>query len=249
MATLSKNTQTNMQANTPDTAMEPKHLARVAGACLLGSIALGVITAMVIAPGIDVNLTADIEGTAVSMQDAELRLRAKAYAGLFNFGLESMFLASLFLLLRDRSHLLAMTSLLIGFAGSALVLSGSVYGMNAAEIASNEAFVSLANDSQRIVFTALQATADYTSFHLSLVLSSAAKAGFFWLLLTSALLPKPIAAWGVFASVFVVVTLVLRDFIPIFGHDSVTIAFMASNLIALLALGAYLCFRGVRETP
>ena len=121
---------------------------------------------------------------------------------------------------------------------------GAVYAMNAALIADNSAFDIIGGGTQRLMLTSLQVTSDYTSFHLSLVLSSAANAGIFFLFLRSGLIPKLISAWGVFASLFVVVALVGRDFIPLLGHGGVTAAFMVSNLIALIALGLYLGIRG-----
>ena len=95
----------------------------------------------------------------------------------------------------------------------------------------------------------LQATSDYTSFHLGLVLSSFAMAGFFFLFLKSALIPRLIAGWGLFASLFVGVTIVARDFIPILGQEAVTAAFMISNLVGIIATSIYLSIYGVRTDP
>ncbi len=120
--------------------------------------------------------------------------------------------------------------------------------MNAAEIASDPAYGTLVNEAQRLMLTGLQATYSYTSFHLGLILSSMAMAGFFTLFIKSNLIPKIIAGWGLFASLFVAVTIVLRDFIPILGNNAVTTAFMVSNLIALVSTGLYLAIRGVRTS-
>jgi hypothetical protein len=123
---------------------------------------------------------------------------------------------------------------------------GIVTAMNVAHLAGVDAYQSLATGEERLLLAGLQATTDYTSFHLSLILSSAANVGFFILFLRSGGLPKIIAGWGVFASLFVVAVLVLRDFIPVLGGDVVTAAFMISNLTALIALGVYLTIKGVR---
>ena len=100
-----------------------------------------------------------------------------------------------------------------------------------------------------MMLTGLQATFDYTSFHLSLVLASAANAAFFWLFWRSEMIPRLISGWGVFASLFVASAIVIRDFIPIVGHFGVTASFMLSNLIALVATGLYLLIKGVRAGP
>ena len=128
-----------------------------------------------------------------------------------------------------------------------LSVLGAVFLMNSAEIASRPAYTVLADGADRLLINALQATSNYTSFHLSIVLSSAALAGFFWLFLKSGQIPKLIAAWGLFASLFVASTVVLRDFIPALGHNAVTAAFMLSNLIALLSTSIYLAAKGVRS--
>ena len=49
-----------------------------------------------------------------------------------------------------------------------------------------------------------------------------------------------------FASLFVAIAIVLRDFVPVVGHSGVTAAFMVSNLIALLSTSIYLAVWGVR---
>ena len=79
------------------------------------------------------------------------------------------------------------------------------------------------------------------------MVAPAGKAGFFYLFVKSRLIPTVIAAWGVFASLFVVIVIVARDFLPALGHGGVTLAFMVSNLVALLATGLYLAIRGVRR--
>ncbi len=226
---------------------DPKTLGRVAGLSLIVIIITGVAASFTIAKGIDINLSADVIGTAEAMMDAEMRLRAKAYFGLLTFGLNALFIASLFLLLRRYGLLLSIWSLVLGLTGSTLALLGSVFAMNAAHITGLAAYETLGTDAQRLMLTGLQATSDYTSFHLGLIISSAANAGFFWLLLRSKHIPKLIAGWGVFASLFVVSVMLLRDFIPALGHGGVTAAFMLANLVALVSTGLYLSMRGVRQ--
>jgi hypothetical protein len=220
-------------------------LGRYVGWSLIGSIVIGIIAAMTISSGIDINLSADIVKTSENMLGAESRLRGKAYLALFLFMLQIFISVGLFLLLRRSGLILATWSFLIGVSAAVLGLLSAVYAMNAALIADNSAFEIIGGGAQRMMLTSLQATSDYTSFHLSLVLSSAANAGIFYLFFKSTLIPKLISAWGVFASLFVVVALVGRDFIPLLGHGTITAAFMLSNLIALIALGLYLGIRGV----
>ena len=223
----------------------PQKLARITGGALLASIIFGILGAVLIAQGIDVNMTADITGTAENMLGAETRLRAKAYLGLFAFALEALISVGFFLLLRKFGPLLAGWSLCVNLSAATLMLLGAVFAMNAAHIGGNEAFASLTDQSGRLTLSALQATSDYTSFHLALVLGTAGNAGVFILFLKSGLIPKFIAGWGVFASLFVVVTIVARDFIPVLGHGTITAAFMVSNLVALIAVGLYLVIKGV----
>jgi len=220
--------------------------AKLTGAALLATIIIGIIGAMTVNAGIDINLSADVEATARAMLEAETRLRAKAYIGLLLIGLNLIFLFGLYRLLNKSGPLLALWGVGAGLISTAFSVFGIVATMNAAQLAGSDAYQSLATADQRLLLSGLQATTDYTSFHLSLILSSAANAGFFILFLQSGGLPKIIAGWGLFASLFVVTALVLRDFIPLIGHGGVTAAFMVSNLIALIAMGVYLTLRGVR---
>jgi hypothetical protein len=181
------------------------------------------------------------------MLDAESRLRAKAYIAALLFALGTVVSIGMFLLLQGSGRLLAAWSLSLAIGGSLISLLGAVFMMNAAEIAGDPAYSVMTTDAQRLMLTGLQATSDYTSFHLSLVITTLANAGFFYLFIRSRLLPVIIAGWGLFASLFVVVTIVARDFIPVLGHSALTISFMLSNLIALLATGFYLGIKGVRQ--
>jgi hypothetical protein len=75
--------------------------ARLTGFALLATIVIGIVSAMTISAGIDINLSADVESTASAMLDAEMRLRAKAYVGLLLIGLNLLFLFGLYRLLHE----------------------------------------------------------------------------------------------------------------------------------------------------
>ena len=221
-------------------------VANTTGWMLLGSIFLGILTSVFFAKGIDINLSADVVATAENMLGAETRLHAKAYMGLFLFSMSVAVSVGFFLLLKNHGRLLAQSSLYISIGGAILGLLGTVFAMNAAQIAGNPAYQALADVDQRHLLTGIQATSDYTSFHLGLILSTMANAGFFYMFFRSGLLPKIISGWGMFASLFVVIAIIARDFIPALGHDMISMAFMLSNLIALLSTGLYLGIKGVR---
>ena len=235
-----------MQITNSRTQAQAQSLARLVGILWLVSIAVGVLGALTVAQGIDINLSADVVATAKTMLQEETALRAKSYLALLTLSLEIGISIGLFLLLRASGPLLAGWSLATSLSAAMLVLMGAVFNLNAAELAGDIAYTELANDQQRLLLTGLQATSDYTSFHLGLILSSISKAGFAWLFWRSGLIPKLIAGWGIFAFSFVATAIVARDFIPIIGHGAVTAAFMVSNLIALVAIGLYLAIRGVR---
>ncbi|MEE9330558.1 MAG: DUF4386 domain-containing protein [Parvularculaceae bacterium] len=226
--------------------LDMQRVARRVGWTLLLSILVGILTAMFITQGININLSADVVTTAENMLEAELRLKAKAYIGAFVFSLEALISVGLYLLLRKFGLLVASWSLFVSLGSSLLFLLGAIFAMNAAQIAHNVAYTQFTDEAGRRLLTSLQVTSDYTSFHLGIILSAASMAGFFYLFLKSGLIPKIISGWGLFASLFVVVTIVGRDFFPALGHTGLTTAFMVSNLIALVSTGLYLGIRGVR---
>ncbi len=223
-------------------------LARRVGLAWLATMLIGILATVLFGKGIDINLSADVEAVATAMLGAETRLRALAYAALLVFALDLLVSVGLFLLLRSAGPLLAAWSLAGRITAGLLSVLSAVFLMNSAEIASRPAYTVLADNADRLLLNGLQATSNYTSFHLSLVLSSAALAGFFWLFLRSGRIPKLIAGWGLFASLFVATTIVLRDFIPALGHIAITMAFMLSNLIALFSTSIYLAAKGIRVT-
>lgn len=222
-------------------------VARWSGIALLATIIFGMVGAFSIAQGIDVNLTANIAETAENMLDAESSLKAKAYLALLTFGLGMIFSVGCFLILRRFGVLLASWALVISIAASTVTLLGAVAAMNAVHIAGYADDLASVSRSDQLAFAALQATIDYTSFHLMLVLSSVGNAAFYLLFLRSGLIPKIIAGWGLFASCFVASAIVARDFIPAIGSDIITAAFMLSNLVALVTTGLYLAIVGLRE--
>ncbi|MBT8130921.1 MAG: DUF4386 domain-containing protein, partial [Gammaproteobacteria bacterium] len=197
--------------------MQKQLIARWTGAAMLTTLVTGILVSVFVADGIDINLSADIVATAQNMLDAEIRLRGKAYFMALMFALDALIMVGFFLLLREHGTFLASWALVVNVGASLLMLLGAVYALNAAEIAGNEAFDQLGSDAQRLMLAGMQATADYTSFHLGLVVSSAAKALFYYLFLRSRLIPPILSAWGVFASLFVGGTVVARDFIPVLG--------------------------------
>ena len=225
-----------------------QRLARLTGWTLIGTIILGILTSIFIAKGIDINLSADVVETSENMLAAESRLRAKAYIALLFFGLDIFVLTGLYFILKKDGPILSMWSFILGLGGAILTLLGAVYAMNAAHIGGNDAYQALASAEQRHLLAGLQATSDYTSFHLALLLSTSAKAGFFLIFLRSGMIPAFISGWGVFASVFVVTMIIARDFIPVLGNNYVTFAFMLSNLLAIVSLGLYLGIKGTRLT-
>ena len=230
-------------------SLNPQTLGRWVGWSMVATLVIGFSSAFLIADGIDINLSADVKATAQNMLEAELRLRAKAYIAALTFALDGLVGIGLFLLLRRSGQLLSAWCLLVSIAAAILSLLGAIFALNAAEIAGDPAYQNIANETQRLMLAGLQATSDYTSFHLGLVLSSFAMAGFFFLFLKSALIPRLIAGWGLFASLFVGVTIVARDFIPILGQEAVTAAFMISNLVGIIATSIYLSIYGVRTDP
>lgn len=236
-----------MATQTAPKSLESKTIARIVGWSLLASILVGAFSAFTVGEGIDINLSADVVATAQNMLESEAQLRAKSYIALVTFGLAVVTGVGLFLLLRHSGELLAGSSLVVGLGASLLVLMGAVFGLNAAEIAGDIAYSELADEKQRLLLAGLQATSDYTSFHLGLILTSISNAGFFYLFLRSGLIPKLIAGWGVFAFLFVASMIVGRDFVPALGHIYVTAAFMVSNMIALISAGLYLATKGVRS--
>lgn len=228
-------------------SLNTQKTARITGWSLIATIVIGIATAFTINQGIDINMTADIKATAENMLQAESRLRAKAYMALLGLSLQILISLGLFSLVRKTGPILAGWSLLMGLAAAITTLLGAIFAMNAAMITGHAAFNLMSEGGDhRLLLSGLQATADYTSFHLGLVLSSLSNAGFFLLFMKSRNLPWLIAAWGLFASLFVAFAIVSRDFIPAIGSDIITTAFMLSNLIALISTGLYLGIKGVR---
>lgn len=223
-------------------------LARRVGLAWLATLLVGIMATVLLGQGIDINLSADVEAVAMAMLDAETRLRALAYVALLIFALDLLVSLGLFRLLKSAGSLLAAWSLATRIMAGLLSVLGAVFLMNSAEIASRPAYTVLAGRADRLLLNGLQATSNYTSSHLSIVLSSAAMAGFFWLFVKSGHIPKLIAVWGLFASLFVASTIVLRDFIPAMGDNTITLAFMLSNLVALFSTSIYLAVKGVRAT-
>ncbi|WP_017932264.1 DUF4386 domain-containing protein [Robiginitomaculum antarcticum] len=226
----------------------PQHhrIARITGLTLLLTIVIGIVSSMTLSQGIDVNMTADIFGTAESMQTAEMRLRGRAYLSLFIFMLELLSAAGLSLLLRRHGSLCAVWSLTLSVGASVLGVLGAMFALNVAGMISDPQFARTAGQEPYMALIGLQVLSDYTSFHLALIGGSAANAGFFYLFWASGLIPRLISGWGIFASGFVVIAIVARDFIPALGSNGITMAFIICNLIAIVSLGVYLLIKGVR---
>ena len=219
-----------------------RRIARATGGALLATIAIGIAASLLVTGGININLNADAD----NMMSAGSRVYAKAYiaAGL---ALVDLFAAvGLYLLLRNSGSLLALWCLVAALAAAGLDLAGALDTLQIANLLGSERLAAVAPGVELRALLVGLVTSDYTAFHLRLVISAAAKAGFFWLFVRSRLVPLPIAWWGVAASLYVVVAIVGRDFIDALGHGAVTMSFILGNLVAHLALGLYLAIKGVR---
>ncbi|MEL6302809.1 MAG: DUF4386 family protein [Pseudomonadota bacterium] len=222
--------------------------ARVAGAALLLSIVVGVVTVIFVTAGIDINLSADVEAVAINMLDAEQRLRAKAYLAILTFLLEVTFSIAILRVLFAHGAVLASVSAISGIAAALCSLIGGMAALTIAELLSVPNTDLLATE-VRLNSIKTLITGEYTTFHMGVIIGSLGKAGVFFLLLTSRLVPTTLAGWGVFASLFVATTVVARDFIGVLANNSVTMAFILCNLIALVSLSLYLTIRGIRVSP
>ncbi|MFN2100440.1 DUF4386 family protein [Altererythrobacter sp. MF3-039] len=222
------------------TFAEMKTVGRWTGLAILASLLIGIINAMIVSAGIDVNLSGDIGGTAAAMSDAGQRLEGRGWILMILFLLEVVAIAGLYLMVRDTRRLAATSALLLG-AGAALIgLVGALSAFNIAALLAN------GGEASRIsTLIAREVAADYSSFHLSLVIASIAKACIYWIFVLNRRLPRLISGFGLFASGLVAVAIVARDFIPFLGSDAVTTAFMASNFVAIVATGLYMAIRGV----
>ena len=147
-------------------------LSRTLGWSLIAVIVIGIAASMTVSSGIDINLSANITKTSENMLTAEHRLRAKAYVALLLFALEVFISIALFLVLRGYGLVLATWSFMLSISANMIILLSAIYTMNAALIAGNSAFDVIGGGTQRLAFTSLQVAADYTSFHLSLVIGS-----------------------------------------------------------------------------
>ncbi|QYJ06292.1 DUF4386 family protein [Qipengyuania flava] len=222
--------------------MQTLSTSRWTGAALLAGVVLGIVNAVSVSPGIDINLSGDFRATAEAMLQSPDRLQARGWMLMAIFACQAASLSGFYLLTRNRSPLPAIWALLAGLVAAKFSLSASVNAFAAGKLASGV----LAPDSAS-AHAVMETVANHSSFHLALVLSSLASAVFYGVFLRFRLLPPLLAGFGLFASLFVSATIVGRDFVAVLGHDAFTAAIMGANLIAIVATGLYLIVKGVRE--
>lgn len=222
--------------------MQTLSTSRWTGAALLAGVVLGIVNAMSVSPGIDINLSGDFRATAEAMLQSPGRLKARGWMLMAIFACQSASLSGFYLLTRERSPFSALWALLAGLVAATFSLSASVNAFAAAKLASGV----LAPDSAP-AHAVMETVTNHSSFHLALVLSSLAGAVFYGVFLRFLLLPPLLAGFGLFASLFVAAIIVGRDFVAALGQDVFTAAIMGTNLIAIVATGFYLILKGVQE--
>lgn len=225
--------------------MQTESVSRWTGAALLAGVALGIANAMVVSPGIDINLSGDFGATAQAMMESPERLKARGWWLAAIFACQIVSLAGFYLLTRKGFEFAALWALLAGLVAASFSLTAAVNAFAAAKLAQG-----ILSPEGALPHTVMEAVSNHSSFHLALVLSSLANTVFYALFLRSRRLPTPLAGFGLFASLFVATAIVGRDFLPALSDGAVTGAFMASNLIAIVATAGYLIVKGVRaEAP
>lgn len=216
--------------------------SRWTGAALLAGVVLGIVNAVGVSPGIDINLSGNFHATAEAMLESPQRLKARGWLLMAIFACQAASLSGFYLLTRKRSALPALCAMLAGLVAATFSLSASVNAFAAAKLAEG----ALPSDGA-ITHAVMEAVSNHSSFHLALVLSSLASAVFYGIFLGYRLLPRALAGLGLFASLFVATAIVGRDFAAALGQDAVTAAFMGANLIAIVATSLYLLVRGIKE--
>ena len=219
--------------------------SRWTGAALLAGVVLGILNALNVSPGIDINLSGDFRATAEAMLQSPDRLQARGWMLMAIFACQAASLSGFYLLTRERSPFPALWALLAGLVAATFSLSASVNAFAAAKLASGVLPIEGAQ-----AHAVMETVANHSSFHLALVLSSLAGAVFYGVFLRFRLLPPILAGFGLFASLFVAAVIVGRDFVSALGQDAFAAAIMGANLIAIVATGFYLIVKGVQEgTP
>lgn len=214
--------------------------ARVTGLAILGTIVLGLLSAWIGSDGTDPNQTGDIVAAAQAFGEQEGSLRARAWLGVPGTLLSLISAAGLYLLTRAVQPMLALAALLASATAATIGAIGVTSALVAAILVDRQGGGADPG--------ALQALAalDYAAFHLALVLGALGSLAYFSLLYRAKLVAQIIAVLGIAASAAVAVIVGVRDFVPVLGHDTLTIAMLAANFLATVSLGFYLALKGAR---
>lgn len=223
-------------------------VARATGAALLLIIAIGITASVFVADGININLNPDTQETLAAMRANLDGVYGRVHITTALTVLEVLVAAGLYRLVRERAPLVGLLSLLTSLLAAVMSLVAIASSLAIANTLASDSLGNTLDAAQLEPVLATFTITEYSAFHIGVVLNATGKAGFFWLLARARLIAAPIAWWGFAASLYIVAIMVGRDFIDALGSGAITVSFMLGNLVALVTLGAYLCFRGVRAS-
>lgn len=217
-------------------------IARSIGLALLISIGLGVFN-MSIASGVEVKVN-DPQQTAANIVASENLLRLGAASEILLAMLSIYVAAAFYVLLKPINELLAVIMVLFRLADAALQGVAAILTSQILELAKTGDGTA-AFEMQQIpdVLAHIQA-AHSDAFHIALMLSSAGSAVVFYLLFRARFIPRVISAWGVIASLGVVMSNFAVRIEPS-AIDIVYPWYAMANAVAFFALTLWLLVFGV----
>lgn len=220
-----------------------RRAARVVGFLYLFLMAVGVF-AQIYVPA-TVTVEGDAAATARSVVDSERLFRLSIGGDLICFAGDTVLAVAYFVLLRPVSRGLAMLGAFFRLAQAAILVVFTLSGIVVLQLLSGEDEVRALTADQTAALSWVAMSAHAVGFSMGLVFLGLGSAVFSYLLFRSGYVPRPLAAWGMFASAVLAAGSLLLVVVP--ESDSIVDpALYVPMFIFEVTTGLWLLIRGVR---
>lgn len=231
---------------TPRTIEPEQHTAaRVAGLIYLIAMATSMFAELFLRSGLIVR---DAAQTAINIEAAERMFRLSSVIHLLTFASDAALAVALYIVLKPVNRGLALLAASWRLADCAILAVNVLNDFAALRFLGDAEYLRALDPVQLQVMARVFLSIGAAGFQIGFVFLGLGSAVFSYLWLKSRYIPRPLAGWGIFASLTLAFVTLAALLFPRLG-SAVGLAYMAPMFFYEVGLGLWLLVKGLRVPP
>ena len=224
-------------------AAEQHRAARIAGIIYIAAMATSMFAELYLRRPLIVS--SDVAQTAINIAANEARFRASTVIHLLTFASDAVLAVALFVVLRPVNGNLAMLAAFWRLADCAILSVNLLNDFAIVRLAGGATYLRAFSTAEIQALTRFFYNVEAAGFQIGFAFIGLGSALFSYLWLRSRYIPRPIAAWGIFASSVMAIGTVAIMLAP--RLNAIGLTYMAPMFFYEVGLGIWLIARGLGE--